>query len=121
MDAVEDLYRVLDESEFENLKHLLVKTLIEKKMFYRFRFMGKKYFVAIDGTGVPSYETDYCGQCTSKTSKNGKTTYSHNVLEARLVTHDGMSVSIATEWVRNENGNEYDKLDCELNPSSAWR
>jgi len=115
MDAVEDLYRLLDESELESLKHLLVKTLIEKKMFYKFRFMGKKYFVAIDGTGVASYETDYCGECTSKTSKSGKTTYSHNVLEAKLVTHNGMSVSIATEWVRNENGKEYDKQDCELN------
>ena len=115
MDAVEDLYRLLDESELESLKHLLVKTLIEKKMFYKFRFMGKKYFVAIDGTGVASYETDYCGECTSKISKNGKTTYFHNVLEAKLVTHNGMSVSIATEWVRNENGKEYDKQDCELN------
>jgi len=115
MDAVEDLYRLLNESELESLKHLLVKTLIEKKMFYKFRFMGKKYFVAIDGTGVASYETDYCGECTSKTSKSGKTTYSHNVLEAKLVTHNGMSVSIATEWVRNENGKEYDKQDCELN------
>lgn len=115
MDAVEDLYRLLGESQLESLKHLLVKTLIEKKLFYKFRFMGKKYFVAIDGTGVASYETDYCGQCTSKTSKNGKTTYSHNVLEAKLSTHNGMSVSIATEWVRNENGKEYDKQDCELN------
>lgn len=115
MDAVEDLYRLLDEHELESLKHLLIKTLIEKKMFYKFRFMNKKYFVAIDGTGVASYQTNYCGQCTSKTSKNGKTTYSHNVLEAKLVTHNGMSVSIATEWVRNENGKEYDKQDCELN------
>jgi len=115
MDAVEDLYRLLDEHELESLKHLLIKTLIEKKMFYKFRFMSKKYFIAIDGTGVASYQTNYCGQCTSKTSKNGKTTYSHNVLEAKLVTHNGMSVSIATEWVRNENGKEYDKQDCELN------
>jgi hypothetical protein len=115
MDAVEDLYRLPGESELERLKHLLVKTMIEKKVFYKFRFMGKKYFVAIDGTGVASYGTDYCGECTSKTSKNGKTTYFHNVLEAKLVTHNGMSVSIATEWVRNENGGEYDKQDCELN------
>jgi len=115
MDAVEDLYRLLEESELESLKHILVKTLIEKKMFYKFRFMGKKYFVAIDGTGVASYETDYCGECTSKTFKNGKTTYFHNVLEAKLVTHNGMSVSIATEWVRNENGKDYVKQDCELN------
>jgi hypothetical protein len=115
MDAVEDLYRLLDESELERLKHLLVRTLIEKKVFYKFRFTGKKYFVAIDGTGVASYQTDYCGECTSKTSKNGTTTYFYNVLEAKLAAHSGMSVSIATEWVRNENSKEYDKQDCELN------
>ena len=39
MDAVEDLYRLLGESQLESLKHLLVKTLIEKKLFYKFRFM----------------------------------------------------------------------------------
>ncbi len=115
MDAVEDLYRLPGESQLESLKHLLVKTLIEKKMFHKFRFMGKKYFVAIDGTGVASYGTNYCGECTSKTSKNGKTTYFHNVLEAKLVTCNGMSVSIAAGWVRNENGKEYDKQDCGLN------
>jgi len=87
---------LLGEGELENLKSLLVKTLVEKKIFYKFRFMGKKYFVAIDGTGVASYGIDYCGECTCKTSKNGKTTYFHNVLEARLVTCNGMSVSMAT-------------------------
>ena len=25
-----------------------------------------------------------------------------------------MSISVATEWIRNENGKEYDKQDCEL-------
>ena len=95
MDAVEDLYRLLEESELESLKCLLVKALVEKKIFYKFRFMGKMYFVAIDGTGVASYNTNYCGECTSKTSKNRKTVWFHNVLEAKLVTHNGMSVSIA--------------------------
>lgn len=114
MDAVEDLYRCLDEAELETLKSLLVKSLIEKKVFYKFRFLGKRYFVAIDGTGVSSYKSNYCGECTSKTSKNGTTTYFHNVLEAKLVTANGMSVSIATEWIQNENGKEYDKQDCEL-------
>ena len=95
MDAVEDLYRLLEESELESLKCLLVKVLVEKKIFYKFRFMGKMYFVAIDGTGVASYNTNYCGECTSKTSKNRKTVWFHNVLEAKLVTHNGMSVSIA--------------------------
>ncbi len=113
-DAVEDLYRLLKEEELESLKTLLVKELIERKVFYKFRFMSKKYLISIDGTGVSTYTSNYCGECTSKTSKNGVTNYFHNVLEAKLVTSNDMSISIATEWIRNENGKEYDKQDCEL-------
>ena len=45
--------------------------------------------------------------------ENRKTTYFHSVLEARLVTPNGFSVSIATEWIENPEGGEYDKQDCE--------
>lgn len=114
MDAVEDLYRVLGEEELENLKVLLVRELIGRKVFHKFRFMGQRYFITIDGTGINTYKDNYCGECTSKTSKNGETTYFHNVLEAKLVTNNDMAISIATEWIRNENGKEYDKQDCEL-------
>ncbi|MCX7112456.1 MAG: hypothetical protein NTX45_20475 [Proteobacteria bacterium] len=34
-------------------------------------------------------------------------------MEARLVTPNGFSVSIATEWIENPEGVEYDKQDCE--------
>ncbi len=113
-DAIEDLYRLLEQKELESLKTLLIKELIERKVFYRFRFMGKRYFVSIDGTGVATYKSNYCGECTSKTSKNDVTNYFHNVLEAKIVTSNDMSISIATEWIRNEDGKEYDKQDCEL-------
>ncbi|MCF6333289.1 MAG: hypothetical protein L3J11_08390 [Draconibacterium sp.] len=113
-DAMEDLFRLLEGPQLERLKSVLIKELIEKKVFHKFRFMGKRYFVAIDGTGVSTYKSNYCGGCTSKTSKNGVSTYFHNVLEAKLVTSNDMSVSIATEWVQNENGKEYDKQYCEL-------
>lgn len=115
MDTVEDLYRTLEESELEKLKSLIVRELIAKKVFQKFRFLGKRYFISIDATGVASYEKDYCGECTHKTSKKGVTTYFHHVLEAKLVTSNDMSFSIATEWIRNEGGKEYDKQDCELN------
>lgn len=113
-DAIEDLYRVLDAKKLEQIKSLLIKELIERKVFYRFRFLSKKYLISVDGTGVSSYKEDYCGECTHKTSKNGTTTYFHGVLEAKLVTHNDMSVSIASEWIRNESGKAYDKQDCEL-------
>lgn len=113
-DAIEDLYRTLEEKELEQLKSLLIKELIERKVFYRFKFLSKKYLISIDGTGVSSYDNDYCDECTYRTSKNGVTTYFHNVLEAKLVTQNDISVSIATEWIQNESGKEYDKQDCEL-------
>lgn len=113
-DAMEDLFRLLDSRELETLKSLLIKELVNRKVFHKFRFMGKRYFISVDGTGVSTYKSDYCGECTSKTSKNGVTTYFHNVLEAKLVTANDMSVSIATEWIQNEKGKEYDKQDCEL-------
>ena len=50
---------------------------------------------------------------TSNPQKNGKTTYFHLVLEARLITPTGFSISIATEWIENPEGGEYDKQDCE--------
>ena len=46
-----------------------------------------------------------------QTSRNGKTTYFHNVLEAKLITPSGFAISLLTEWI--ENSNEYDKQDCE--------
>jgi hypothetical protein len=113
-DAIEDLMRMLDTDEMEMLKTIIVKELIRRKVFHKFRFLSKKFFIAIDGTGTSSYQTDYCGECTSKTSKNGNTNYFHYVLEAKLVTHNDMAISIATEWVSNKAGEDYNKQDCEL-------
>ncbi|NQU63424.1 MAG: hypothetical protein HQ517_03950 [SAR324 cluster bacterium] len=43
----------------------------------------------------------------------GNTSWFHNVLEARLVTPTGFSLSIATQWIENAEFG-YDKQDCEL-------
>jgi hypothetical protein len=55
----------------------------------------------------------HCDNCLHRTSKTGKVTYFHNVLEAKLVTDNGFSVSVGTEWIENPSG-DYDKQDCEL-------
>jgi hypothetical protein len=68
--------------------------------------------VAVDATGVMSFQERHCEHCLTKTSKNGKTTYFHYVLEAKLVTSAGHAISLATEWVENPVG-EFDKQDCE--------
>jgi hypothetical protein len=58
-----------------------------------------------------SYDYQRDEQCLHRTSKKGKTTYFHSVLEARLITPNGFSVSIATEWIENPESGEYDKQD----------
>lgn len=112
-DAIEDLFRILPPSELEELRTVIMKELLRRKVFHKFRFMGKRFLIAIDGSGTSSYTRDYSGRCLSKTSKNGKTAYFHYVLEAKLVTHNDMAFSICTEWVENPEGGDYDKQDCE--------
>ena len=92
----------------------MVKKLLDRKLFRRYRYDDKYYLVAIDATGVVSFDHKHCDQCLHKTSKKGKTTYFHQVAEARLVTANGFSISLATEWIDNSlQDDEYDKQDCE--------
>jgi hypothetical protein len=55
----------------------------------------------------------HCEHCLHTTSKKGKITYFHNVLEGRLVGSNGFSISLVTEWIENPEG-DFEKQDCEL-------
>ena len=114
MDTVEDFLRLLQPEALEALKAALIAGLIEQKVLRQFRLLSKYYVVAIDGTGTNSYTQNDAGESrTHKTSKNGKVTYHHYVVEAKLVTPTGLAISLASEWVTNEPGRNFDKQDCE--------
>jgi hypothetical protein len=114
MDTVDNAMRALDEKCLEKLKTVLVKNLIKKKSFHKYRLMGKYHRVVVDGTHVMTVRKGHCEHCLHRTSgKTGKTTYFHNILEAKLVCENGFCISLGTEWIENPNG-EYDKQDCEL-------
>jgi len=106
MDTVDEVMRQINETE-------LVKSLIMRKVFYKFRFFGKYYRVAVEGSHVMNVKEGHCEHCQKRTSKkSGKTTYFHNVLEAKLVCANGFSISLATEWIENPD-EDYNKQDCE--------
>ncbi len=114
MDTVEDFLRILQPEELEALKAALIAGLIEQKVLRHYRLLNKYYTVAIDGTGTNSYTQNGPDQSrTYKTSKNGKTTYSYHVVEAKLVTSSGLAISLASEWVTNDSNRNFDKQDCE--------
>ncbi len=110
MDTVDRVLRRLPDEALERLKQRLIQALLEKKALHRFRFMKRWFVVAIDGTGVMSFTQKHCEHCLYKRSKRGKLSYFHNVLEAKLITPNGFSISMATEWIENPEG-EYDKQD----------
>lgn len=112
-DSVHNVMALLDEDQIEHIKHKMVQVLLQRKTFHRSRYRGKWFQVAIDASGVGSYPHKRDSQCLHRTSKTGKITYFHSVLEARLVTANGFSISIASQWIENPDNTDYDKQDCE--------
>jgi hypothetical protein len=112
LDTVHRVLCRLADEPLEQLKQQLVKTLLEKKALHKYRLFGQYFVVAIDATGTLNFADPHCEQCLHRTSKRGKTTYFHNVLEAKLITPNGFAISLATEWITNPVG-EYEKQDCE--------
>ena len=113
-DPVDDVLRELPPGELEGLKAHLVSELLEQKILRKFRFLGKSYLVAVDATGMATFEHRHCEHCLTKTSqKTGVVTYFHYVLEAKIVTSSGLAISLGSEFIENDPGRDYEKQDCE--------
>ena len=111
MDTLDVFLRKLPAQELEKLKSILVKRLIENKVMEKWKYHGH-HAVAIDGTGNCSYDYEPYPGCPHRTSKNGVTTYHAYVIEAKLVSENGWSISLASEWLTNEEDIDK-KQDCE--------
>jgi hypothetical protein len=112
-DTIDEVMRTLEPELLEELKAQLVGSLFEQKVLRHFRFLGKYYFVAVDATGMHTFNHKHCDHCLTKTSKHGVTTWFHYVLEAKLVTSSGYAISLASEFIENQPGRDYEKQDCE--------
>ena len=49
-DTVDSVLRILKEDELEKLKTHLVRTLLKRKVFHKFRFLSKYFLIAVDAT-----------------------------------------------------------------------
>lgn len=115
MDTVDDFLCLLAVDELEHFKAAMMIHLIEQKVLHQFKLLSKYFMVAIDATGINSYtENNKEQDRVSKTSKNGKITYHSYVLEAKLVTASGLSISLASEWIANDAMRNFNKQDCEM-------
>jgi hypothetical protein len=117
MDAVNDLFEKLSTTEFEEISCRLINSLIEKRVFHKFRFFDKYFYVGIDGTGIYKWNgkspEDILKHALTKEYDSGKVSYFNLVLEAVLICKNGMKIPLMSEWIAND-GEKYDKQDCEL-------
>jgi len=110
-DTLDDAFSRMDPAEFQAALCCMVYCLIRKKVLYPYRLLGRYFLVAIDGTWTLRRKKRHCPRCLTQTT-NGKTTYYHMVVEAKLVTPDGFAIPLFTEFVENSWNDS--KQDCEL-------
>ena len=122
----ETINRYLERLEPENLQeviHCLCRRLLRSRAFEDMRIRGKYWQVIIDGTQLYSTQRELDGKSLHRTHNRGtEKEYQENyyyVLEAKLVLHPKILISIQTEFVDNETGKEMRKQDCER--KACWR
>jgi len=111
-DTLNDAFKSLDPEQVQDVVCRPVRLLIRNKVLNRYRVLDKYFLVGVDGTGTVTYSRRHCPHCLTRT-QNGKTTYYHNVLEAKLLTSDGFAFSLMTEFIENPEEHP-NKQDCEL-------
>ncbi len=111
-DTMNYLLELLPVNEFESLKVELIKELIRKRFLDPLRLFGS-FRIAVDATGLFSFGSRHCENCLVTKHNNKTTTYSHKMLEAKLISEHGFAFSVYSEPIENVDG-EYTKQDCEL-------
>lgn len=112
-DTLNYAFKQLQPDQLQEVLCRMVDILIRKKVLYPWRLLENYFMVAIDGTGVVTFHQRHCPNCLTRKLKDGTTLYYHHVLEAKLITANGFSFSMMTEFIENTDPNA-DKQDCEL-------
>ena len=97
---------------FEQLPMTILRRLIRMKVLDRWRLYGR-FLIAVDGTGQLFFRHRHCPHCLTQRTPSGEVLYFHQVLEAKLVTANGLAFSMATEFIENTD-RKATKQDCEL-------
>lgn len=122
----ETINRYLEKLEPDVLQDIicqLCKRLLRSRAFEDARVRGRCWQVIIDGTQLYSSREKLDDKCLYRVHNKGtpeeyKESY-YYVLEAKLVLHPGILVSIMTEFVENSGSDEMEKQDCER--KACWR
>ncbi len=117
-DTLNNYLEELSPECLDKLRSKMVTKLIRSKSFNLARIAGGYWRVILDGTGLFHFKERHCEHCLKRvrTYEDGTklTDYYHQVLEAKLVLHDKIIISLGTEFIENEH-EDVTKQDCEQN------
>jgi hypothetical protein len=102
----------MDAEEIAALRPRLIKTLHRQKQLGDALLLGHLMVVS-DGTGIFSSTDYHCPRCLTQKHQDGTTVYMHNVVEAKIITWNGLALSVMSEMQLNPADGKYDKQDCE--------
>jgi hypothetical protein len=112
-DTLAGWFRRVPAAQVLGLVQRCVRRLIRMKALDDFRVEGH-FPVAVDATGMLSFDHRHCPHCLTRQLSNGGTLYYHPVLEAKLVAENGLALSVATDFIENPEGwTPETKQDCE--------
>ena len=112
MDTVFHLLGRMDPSGLAAVPVKMVGKLLQSRVLEKYRF-DDQYLIAIDGTEIYRSKIPHCEKCLTQKHSDGSIDYFHTVLEAKLITSQGLAFSLGSVFVENDGG-VYDKQDCEL-------
>lgn len=108
----------LDPGELQDVVCRLVYRLVRSRAFADARIRNKYWQVIVDGTQIHSSRRKLDEKSLYRVHNKGSdkeyTEYYYYILEAKIVLHPDIIVSIMTEFVENTDGKEAEKQDCEL-------
>ena len=102
----------MDPDELAALLPRCIRTLQRQKQLQDALLLGH-WMVISDGTGIFSSSTYHCERCLTQTHQDGSKTYLHNVLEMKLISWNGLALSLMHEMQLNPEQGQYNKQDCE--------
>ena len=119
-DTVNDLFTRLSTEQLQHTVQEMIRSLVRQRTLEQFRLLDEYYMVAFDATGLFHRHSRHCPLCLVSKNAAGELLYSHSVLEAKLITENGLAFSIASEHIENYGEDSIDlrkekeKQDCEL-------
>jgi hypothetical protein len=100
----------------------IIRRLLRMKVLDEARLLGHRVMV-VDGTGWLCFRQRHCDHCLVRRHSHG-TIYLHQVLEAKLLGPDGLTLSMGSAFIENADAPttkvtaEAFKQDCELSAFS---